>query len=574
MLKVVGHFFVSQDTVVCVPPQEFTTAVLDFMLDKDQSDPLVYKNIPAQIFRGGRNGPMVSASCWVMTTITAVKERTLTVEEWSKPTWLEVFNKNMKTINIKIFTESEFEPIRFKPDGLPILGRQPTRTWTKYKKGTLIVLGHLFAPQNISPALYPAGLKKMFPLALNRQDIQIYAIMAREDREMKAALNRPEPEHQEQQFDVHSVASSSIPNKHGRTVTEVQHPGRSLLSSLSNHQLQVLSGARNMTPAAEPGPASGTVENRMDTPHPTKRWPPRLTWSSVNHGVFPTNMVIEVATGNNVQQADQQQTNTEQAAPQQGNSSELAPRPMDWTNIQQDPSIHSIEDDPIITRCGPVISVIRAAQISPAAPAPIAPSTSRAGHSNTLLKDLVMSDTESCSSSPGEVPALVRSDLEEGEITDEETEPIRGGDTARQADSTPRSSRPAAPTGPRRPQPSTGDRLVTDFGPFAQLARVNNIPMPLSPNEARQKQQVEDFNKIFVQATSTSRPGKAPTPPKKPKKRTINFKITPISKKVRTDDPEVDDVFNEKEKKDKRGKEKNKKGRKPTTSSDDSDFTT
>ena len=64
---------------------------------------------------------------------------------------------------------------------------------------------------------------------------------------------------------------------------------------------------------------------------------------------------------------------------------------------------------------------------------------------------------------------------------------------------------------------------------------------------AAQAKAKEDFNKLFIQASPTSRPGVSPTSspkkPRTPKRQRITLTVTPVSKKTKVD-KQVEKAFN------------------------------
>ena len=72
----------------------------------------------------------------------------------------------------------------------------------------------------------------------------------------------------------------------------------------------------------------------------------------------------------------------------------------------------------------------------------------------------------------------------------------------------------------------------------------DNKAKAIKPETEEQIRAKKEFNKLFLPASPTSRPGKTPvSSPKTPKRKRMTFKVTPISKKKNKVDPAVKAAF-------------------------------
>ena len=560
MFKVFAVDGTTHDSFTAFAGREFSRAFQSYLMNKETKYSLKIRDIPCLLFPSGPFAQPATSSTWYLAEVTMDKRRAITVEEWSSAQLVHVINTVMKAVNLKIFPEEEYTANSYTQDGLPVLtrkiGEDPGRTYERNVPVTnRPMIANIFLDGDIKLDSFPHGIKALFPEATCREDINTYVASLRRYKEangyLPAILEIPE---------VITPASSGSSQESAASVgSNPVSPSNATCGSPANDSDDAQDNSRPLVVSAAPRSVISTLTDaalvdmvvqdsrdrnepspfiRVDTPHPlaARNFSAVVRgWTSQVEGADPPNVSITVRNNSRIKDM--------------GNPA----------NIQCSPTI-ALVGNTIHNTDIPVVP-------EPAAAIPAAAVTleQETVHDNNTGENsdiptgneiIPIAGPSRQNTSGGDTPLTSRMDNCRGLIV-----PRREGQF-----------RPVVPV---MRALNTENLLSEDEEKIAQ----NAFRARIIANTERMKARaafLSNFNQPPPKASSskkgTASPKKNPkkTPKLQSKRKQINFKITPVSKKTKPD-AAVMKLFEEE--KTEENDKSNKKGKRDSTDSEDPDYT-
>ena len=506
MFRIVAQDPVSGDIFLGIPCRQFTVDVQAFMLNNNpNSDTFRHGNIAVQVHPQGDNGSWFQYSTWVSADFTMTKTRALTVEQWARPNMLEWAALSTSEMDLIIHTFKEYEAIRYLNDGSPILAEikrgADTRTWSAFGSGRISVKAKISSQGPIPQELFPACIKKQFPLA--KCSSVILSFLVNKDREQRRGGHSCQPleavigdTNIPREADYEAASRNAV--QQGASLQAYMGPGSSGAANAVSQQQEGNEDVLNTTPTMDELPDNASrvivdaikLEREGGTSHRVRRDTPHPDFGlRMMPGFYSREYGRDL---NNLQQVNVQ-GRTRRANPVNGM--------LDDTNIQEDPATLEIGE--------------QLANLARATPAPSATVTS-AGDLGLQQQQLDL-QIQAHNAQQLALAKHLSSLQQQPAVKVTISQQGRGGNQFY--------------TFTAPPQLYPAEELYANLPPPVPAISANQY-RPACPAAAKAA-----FMAKFANATPASRPGKAPASPttpsrkRKANKKRVDFNVTP---KVRT----------------------------------------